>query len=429
MVPHLTAPAPVPIDRFVLARWLHRTGFTLGRGVEALIARLPDRLRRPFSRLRSGFARIPPLQGIWLKRHINPFSPGSASIENRRDLLPPCRADLRSPTDGAWFEVCKYYREGWVDRPPVSTYEVASGYLLVGLGLVVTRDFRLVVEPGMRHCLDSMPATAFLRPLEAVPVAGSVATIFTLWSDNIWHFTFDCLAKICSLTRSYPDQPMTLVLPDRLTSQQREFLGLVLPPGYRAEFVPDGTWIHPQRLIVPTFVTTRANAFLPPDYLAFLRRAAFQGYGITPPDRGTERIYLSRAGAKFRRVTNEDQVMEVLAPLGFRKILPETLSWREQVELFSRAEAVVSPHNAGLATTLFSGAIPVLVLYPNPVPTTYFATQCLALGQSHYYWAGPQPTEWDDFAVDPEALRSLVTGPMGLRPPCPEAPGVRPLSS
>jgi prepilin-type processing-associated H-X9-DG protein len=55
--------------------------------------------------------------------------------------------------------------------------------------------------------------------------------------------------------------------------------------------------------------------------------------------------------------------MDVLVPRGFELIVPHSLSFTEQVRLFSSAEAVVGPHGAGLANMLWGDGTRVVELY------------------------------------------------------------------
>jgi capsular polysaccharide biosynthesis protein len=66
------------------------------------------------------------------------------------------------------------------------------------------------------------------------------------------------------------------------------------------------------------------------------------------------RLYVSRAGAMWRSVINEQEVMARLSPLGFVKTTLEGLSVLQQVALFAQAECVIAPHGAALANLVFA---------------------------------------------------------------------------
>ena len=66
-----------------------------------------------------------------------------------------------------------------------------------------------------------------------------------------------------------------------------------------------------------------------------------------------ERIHICRKKAAYRRVINQDEFNNYLDKLGFKSIYLESLSVREQAELFSKTNIVLSLHGAGLTNIVF----------------------------------------------------------------------------
>lgn len=66
-----------------------------------------------------------------------------------------------------------------------------------------------------------------------------------------------------------------------------------------------------------------------------------------------KRLYVSREDAERRHITNENEVWMLLQNLGFEKVIPGQLSFKEQIEIFSSAKAVVGAHGAGLTNLVF----------------------------------------------------------------------------
>ena len=67
----------------------------------------------------------------------------------------------------------------------------------------------------------------------------------------------------------------------------------------------------------------------------------------------TQRLYISRNKASYRRILNEPALLEVLNRYGFRILQLEGLSIKEQARIFHSAEMIVSAHGAALANTVF----------------------------------------------------------------------------
>jgi len=87
-----------------------------------------------------------------------------------------------------------------------------------------------------------------------------------------------------------------------------------------------------------------------------------------------ERLYISRSDSGWRKVINEDEVMEILKPAGFRKVVLSGLDILQQAELFNGASAIVSVHGAGLSNLAFCnpGTRLLEVFPPAWTPLCYF---------------------------------------------------------
>jgi Glycosyltransferase 61 len=83
-----------------------------------------------------------------------------------------------------------------------------------------------------------------------------------------------------------------------------------------------------------------------------IREIYHRFYNLSRPKQGT-RLYISRAGASYRKVVNESQVIDRLLGKGFTVVYPEQLSFEEQVRLFASAEIVVGLTGAAFNNMMF----------------------------------------------------------------------------
>jgi Glycosyltransferase 61 len=214
----------------------------------------------------------------------------------------------------------------------------ASGRLMIPDRTVVSVEFPAVLlaapfGPSYFHWLFD-PVARFLVARELVPddarflVKGGMST-----------FQLDALAVAGVAGPSIFELP-----PDRVV----EFPVLYAPPGA----VSRGSWVRP--LGVGALRT------------------------LAPERTAVQRLYVSRASAGVRRrIVNEDEVIATVERHGFTPVAAEALSVREQIELFSEAEAVLGGHGAGLTNVVFS-----------PRRATLFELQPLGYGRgrAELYW-------------------------------------------
>lgn len=148
-----------------------------------------------------------------------------------------------------------------------------------------------------------------------------------------------------------------------------------------------------------------------------LRSRALEDRAVTAAT--PKRIFISRADAEVRRVTNEAEIMERLGPLGFERVVCEHLSFGEQIALFASAEAVVAPHGAGLANIAFcrEGAVVVELSHQLFQASAVYSFPALSnlFGHRHGVVIGmaekpgvPMRAESMDFRVGPDAIVAML---------------------
>jgi capsular polysaccharide biosynthesis protein len=76
--------------------------------------------------------------------------------------------------------------------------------------------------------------------------------------------------------------------------------------------------------------------------------------GLAHPTAGRRRLYVSRTHANVRHVSNEPELVELLARYGFEVVHPQMLPIEDQIRLFAEAEMVAGPHGSGMTGVTFS---------------------------------------------------------------------------
>ncbi|CAM4295480.1 glycosyltransferase family 61 protein [Palleronia rufa] len=135
-----------------------------------------------------------------------------------------------------------------------------------------------------------------------------------------------------------------------------------------------------------------------------------------PPDRAPwRRVFISRAGARIRKLANEAEIAPLLDRAGFERVAMEDLDFGAQVRLMGETAVLMAPHGAGLTNMMFCapGTQVVEIAEPSyPNPNFYALAAAMGLG----YWkvdarfAGdPDTHRLDrDLAVDPAAVDRVL---------------------
>jgi capsular polysaccharide biosynthesis protein len=257
---------------------------------------------------------------------------------------------------------------------PLRVATVAGARLATGSGLVFTADGDLVIETLWDH--DHF-VREFSRPTrlpEPTRVAGTHASIMSLWCNNYFHWIFNALPRIAVLQASGVSYDR-LIVPERLSRFQRESLAVMgIPESKLTPFT--GEHLQPEQLvwIAPLAPINEPSSFL----LDWVRQAL--GPGASEP---RKMFYVSRRGGT-RNAANERELLAALEPLGFELLLPETLSFQEQLRTFASAKLLVGPHGSNFVNAIFSRHLSVLEFFQPAHVNHGVYTMLCAAGHDHW---------------------------------------------
>ena len=164
-----------------------------------------------------------------------------------------------------------------------------------------------------------------------------------------------------------------------------------------------------QLYFVPPPAPTR---FDDPESASWLREKLRSSIDYDP--NAKRRIYLTRADAKIRRLSNEDEIMPILSSKGFECISAAELSLDDQGRCFAEADLIVAQHGAALANLYFAKAQTKL-LEINSAPAFrrghYWSLSC-ALDLDYYFESGDQLDTSNiesDFKIDIERFKKALS--------------------
>jgi capsular polysaccharide biosynthesis protein len=223
-------------------------------------------------------------------------------------------------------------------------------------------------------------------PVEQID--GIVAVLSSLSGNIYFHWMVDLLPRIEILRRGgiNLDQIDWFLVNNYQSRFQQETLRALGIPQEKILASDRHPHLVAKELIVPSFGSHLG--WLQPWGLKFLREV-FLTPKIQSQKDFSERIYISRENAKYRRVLNEPEVKELLGAYGFITVSPEDLSLEEQIAMFAGAKIIIAPHGSGLTNIIFCqpGTKVIELISPHYLRYYYWGIS-QQLGLEHYYLPG-----------------------------------------
>lgn len=279
-----------------------------------------------------------------------------------------------------------------IKRPPTRyPYELEAGDIgliphgrVWGLnGAIITPDNNLIWDVSLEMVHPRSNHSIFQG--KKLPLVSQyykrVADLTHVFGRNYYHWMYEVLPRVHLLQKSGLEVNQFVVKsePDYLPFQTETLhqLGITTDQLIKTH---SGFHIQAEELIVPS-----QPSFATKWGYDFLRDTFLKEAGAKSSDK--KRIYISRKWS--RRITNEEQLMEVLRLFGFIKVELETLSVREQVQLFSSVEVIIAAHGAGLTNLTFCqpGTKIVEIFSPTYITSLYWVISSLG-DLKHYYFIG-----------------------------------------
>jgi capsular polysaccharide biosynthesis protein len=285
-------------------------------------------------------------------------------------------------------------------------------------GAVISPDNKLVWD--VSHEMYRLPQEhsvfeqEYLPPVTRLP--GTAALLTYVGNSNYFFWMFDVLARMELLRREGIAVDKYLINQKRQPFQDETLAALGVTPDRLIECKSD-THICASNLVITPPVAYSGHV---QKWVCDFLRERFAGWRAAASGGKGERLYISRSGARYRHVRNEEEVVALLERHGFTRIHCEEYSVAEQVRLFASAEVIVAPHGAGLANIVFCrpGTKVIEFFSPHWVRQTYWMISCHC-DLDYYYLIGRKRKlvydVWsiryhieDDIVVDLKRLAGLL---------------------
>lgn len=229
-----------------------------------------------------------------------------------------------------------------------------------------------------------------------------------------FHFINSILPRIALRQRLdvFADTPILL-------NSQKEFASQTLALLNVSNTFFSRGWLRVKKLYYPSPFTFQGDQFTRPRYGSVLLRELLDPVvDRLSKTGGGRRIYLSRGDVTIRRISNEDKIVDVFQEYGFETLTTAGMSIEQQIELFSSASWLASPHGAGLSNMVFMpcDASVIEILSPARLWPT-FRTLAARHGRKYHAIIGRSIDEAqtaekgvgnEDFVCDPQIVRMTL---------------------
>ena len=190
------------------------------------------------------------------------------------------------------------------------------------------------------------------------------------WSESYYHWMVDALPRLLAVQEHLTGSKLLLSNTCNHDYQRQTLAALGVAD---IEYLQPETRYVVHNLLVPSRLARVASHN--PTVMRNLRALLLDKFPILPQANFGERLYISRARAFRRKVTNEAEVMAYMRKQGFAIVQLEDYSYAEQVSIMAQVRYLVSIHGAGLTNILFM-----------PTGSRMLELQMQDDGTNHYYY-------------------------------------------
>ncbi|MGD1699277.1 tetratricopeptide repeat protein [Dapis sp. BLCC M229] len=280
--------------------------------------------------------------------------------------------------------------KAWI-MPKKNYWRLCYGIAIMTPDNYLLADLSREYPSPLPGCTKHDPSQHQIFDLEELPplekINGKVAVLSVLSGNVYFHWMVDLLPRIEILRQGINLEEIDwFVINDHQQPFQRETLKSL---GVREEKILASDrhpHIQAKELIVPSYPSYLG--WLQPWGLKFLREEFLKDININRSEL-SERIYVGRSNARYRRVMNEEEVVNILCQFGFTYVTPESMSLENQIVTFANAKIIIAPHGSGLTNIVFSNpGTKVIELFSPHYLRYYYWHISRLLGLEHYFLIG-----------------------------------------
>lgn len=263
---------------------------------------------------------------------------------------------------------------------------------------VITEDDHILGDlsfhGGLSDGIKSHVIFTKLKLRSSYYIKDTAALLTAHGGQNYFHWMFDVLPRIgiLQLAGFSVETIDKFIVNSTSYSFQEETLKYIGISYEKLISSQEHSHIKVNKLIAPALLRGFEKGNIAEKYAClYLRESLLKYERFTT--RAVERIYITRADASYRKVLNEEDVIALVAQIGFSAVTLNSLTVAEQISIFKKAKIIIAPHGAGLTNIVFSspGTILIEILSPVYVNVCYWSI-ANHLNIKYYYLLGEGET-------------------------------------
>jgi capsular polysaccharide biosynthesis protein len=233
---------------------------------------------------------------------------------------------------------------------------------------------------------------------------------------NYGHWLVDVLPRIYLLKKSgWFDRVDWFVVPNYSYDFQKDSLKLLGIDENRIIQGSDQLHITADVLIASTAPRGERSYLMPAWMVEFHRESFLNNQLVT--NKFSPVVYISRRDGTTRKVLNEDKLIDLLEPYGFKAYELSKLSFIEKVNLFFNAKVILSVVGAGLSNVVYCRKeAKVIEIFPEVLVDTFNYNLVKSVGVDYYYLICKSETQAKkltkanntDLTVDLDQLKEVL---------------------
>ncbi|MDY7022153.1 MAG: glycosyltransferase family 61 protein [Cyanobacteriota bacterium] len=244
----------------------------------------------------------------------------------------------------------------------VTDYEIDETFICVipdavilnPIGLTITSDLEIIRQSlaGQNREISLNPEQIKKKIEDNQVIPGTYVSLLSYYTLNFAHWLMDCLPKL-SLLESLSDSvkaDLKFIIPEGSPHYIIDSLKLLgIPENQTISISEQG--IQVEKLIL---CYAAQNLGRPSQKHILTIRDKFLSSVIDKKEHNlaSRRLYISRSQSS-RKIVNEEEILQVLKNYNFEVVHCESMSFAEQIGLFSEAEVVLGSHGAGIYNQIF----------------------------------------------------------------------------